>query len=76
MSEYLHFIPLALSFAAVVGLVPLTIHLAIKCGFLDQPNARKVHQHAIPASVDWPSMVASPWELSLLFTCSVRAAQN
>ncbi len=48
MSEYLHFIPLAVSFAAVVGLVPLTIHLAIKCGFLDQPNARKVHQHAIP----------------------------
>lgn len=48
MSEYLHFIPLAVSFAAAVGLVPLTINLAIKCGFLDQPNARKVHQHAIP----------------------------
>ena len=48
MSEYLHFIPLAVSFAVAVGLVPLTIHLAIKCGFLDQPNARKVHSHAIP----------------------------
>ncbi len=48
MSEYLHIVPLAVSFAVAVGLVPLTILLAHKCGFLDQPNARKVHQHAIP----------------------------